>query len=245
MDHNLELFHRRNVLINRELHMAGSSIPKTPIGPKTRVRVFIDYWNFQLTLEEREAAFKKTANARFSIDWLKLGPWLAEKACACIGVARPDMSFDGINVYASYNKATDAGRGFHSWVTNWLDRQPGVDAKCFERKQKAPPKCPTCHKPITHCPHASCGQKIVATVEKGVDTLIATDMIRLAWEEAYDVAVLASLDADLIPAVEFLNLKGRKIIQAGFPPGGGNLATSCWASFDVFKDRYDFHRPKS
>src|SRR5258708_27154847 len=107
--------------------MAASATPKTSVGLKTRVRVFIDYWNFQLTLEEREAVFKKTATARFSVDWLKLGPWLAEKACSCIGVPKSDMSFDGINVYASYNKATEGGRGFHSWVTNCLDRQPGVD----------------------------------------------------------------------------------------------------------------------
>jgi len=69
-------------------------------------------------------------------------------------------------------------------------------------------------------------------------------MIRLAWEEAYDIAVLASLDADLVPAVEFLNLKGRKVVQAGFPPGGADLATSCWASFDVFADRYEIRRDK-
>ena len=56
--------------------------------------------------------------------------------------------------------------------------------------------------------------------EKGVDTAIATDMIRLAWEKAYDVAVLASSDGDLVPAVEFLDLKGARIIQAGFYPRG-------------------------
>ena len=47
--------------------------------------------------------------------------------------------------------------------------------------------------------------KIRATTEKGVDTYIATDMIRLAGEDAYDMAVLASLDGNLVPAVEFLN----------------------------------------
>lgn len=92
-----------------------------------------------------------------------------------------------------------------------------------------------------NCP--LCQQKIVATVEKGVDALLATDMIRLAWENAYDLAVLASSDSDLVPAVEFLNLKGRKVIQAGFPPIGVDLATACWASFDVFRDREEIRRP--
>ncbi len=80
------------------------------------------------------------------------------------------------------------------------------------------------------------------TIEKGVDTLVATDLIRFAWEDAYDLAILASSDADLVPAVEFLRLRARKVIQAGFPPVGAALATACWASFDVFQDREEIRR---
>jgi uncharacterized LabA/DUF88 family protein len=83
---------------------------------------------------------------------------------------------------------------------------------------------------------------VTGTVEKGVDTAIVTDMIRLAWESAYHIAVLASSDADLVPAVRFLDSKGLKIIQAGFPPSGVHLATSCWASFDMFADREAYRR---
>jgi uncharacterized LabA/DUF88 family protein len=67
-------------------------------------------------------------------------------------------------------------------------------------------------------------------------------MIRLAWEDSYEIAVLASSDADLVPAVQFLNQKGRKVIQAGFPPSGVSLATVCWASFDVFQHRQEIER---
>jgi uncharacterized LabA/DUF88 family protein len=73
----------------------------------------------------------------------------------------------------------------------------------------------------------------VQTVEKGVDTLLATDLIRLAVSNAYDVAVVSTLDADLLPAVEFVQSGGKKVIQAGFPPMGVDLATECWGSFDV------------
>lgn len=72
---------------------------------------------------------------------------------------------------------------------------------------------------------------------------IATDMIRLAWEKAYDVAVLASSDGDLVPAVEFLDDKGSRIIQAGFPPHGSHLARACWGSFDMFALRESFRQP--
>ncbi len=174
-------------------------------GSPVRVRVFVDYWNFQLTMNDRDAAAqgivdpRATQDHRFAVDWIRLGTWLAKKACQTVGFT--DYSFDGVIIYASYNPNTQEGRGFHKWATTWLDRQPGVRVECFQRKPKAPPRCPSCHIEILNCPH--CSQRIVATVEKGVDTLIATDMIRLAWENAYDLAVIASSDSDLVPAVEF------------------------------------------
>lgn len=218
--------------------LAGSS-------GKTRVRVFVDYWNFQLTLNEIEAAQKGLQDVRYSVDWVKLGRWLADKACQAAAIPANEMSFEGVGIYASYNPKTEEGQRFKKWFNTFLNRQAGIDAICLERKSKALPKCPVCHKVITHCPHAGCGKPMVLTVEKGVDTLIVTDMIRLAWEEAYDLAVLASLDADLIPAVEFLDAKGKKIVQAGFPPKGIDLQSACWASFDVFKDRKEIERKKA
>lgn len=204
-----------------------------------RVRVFVDYWNFQITMNEKEGAERGIVDYRFSVDWIKLGPWLAKKACQAITVS--NFSFEGVIIYASFNPKTEEGRKFSKWVNTFLNRQPGVQVESFERRPKALPKCPICHREITNCPH--CTEKIAATVEKGVDTLIATDMIRLAWEKAYDLAVVASSDSDLVPAVNFLNSKAYKMIQAGFPPKGVDLATSCWASFDVYRDREEIRRP--
>lgn len=204
-----------------------------------RVRIFVDYWNFQLGINRRVAAAKGVADVRFSVDWPKLGPWLAQRACSTIGIT--DFSFEGAILYASHDPRTEEGKKFHRWATGWLARQPGVRVECRERKPKDPPTCPTCHKEISDCPH--CGRPIRATQEKGVDTLLATDMIRLAWEDGYDIAVLATSDRDLIPAVEFLNLKGRKVIHAGFPPLGADLAKSCWASFDVYASCGEIERP--
>ena len=67
-------------------------------------------------------------------------------------------------------------------------------------------------------------------------------MIRLAWEDAYDIAVLVSSDSDFVPVVEFLDLRGKKVVQAGFPPVGSHLAKACWASFDLFERRSEFER---
>ncbi len=192
-------------------------------GAPARVRVFVDYWNFQLTLNE------SVGERRARVDWKGLGETLAAKACE--RVKMPDHRYDGAIIYCSFNPATSEGKKFRQWATGWLDQQPGVNVKCLERRPKDPPSCTSCHQKIEVCPH--CTSRIRPTVEKGVDTHIATDMIRLAWEEAYDLAVLASLDGDLVPAVEFLDLKGRKVVQAGFPPKGSHLAKACWASINV------------
>jgi uncharacterized LabA/DUF88 family protein len=170
-----------------------------------------------------------------------VGPWLASKACDVASIR--NHTFDGVIIYTSYNPSTPEGAKFRSWVNTWLDRQPGVNVQLSERKPRGMLNCPSCHRALTHCHREDCRKPITSTVEKGVDTLIATDMIRLAWEGAYDLAVLATMDSDLVPAVEFLDARGLKIIQAGFPPKGIDLATSCWGSFDVFKDRAEIARP--
>lgn len=223
--------------------MAAPAAPVVSISRETpRIRVFIDYWNLQLTLNEKEAksAGADSNDVRFKVDWRRLPQWLANKAAETAGI--PKFTFEGAIIYASYNPKTDEGRGFNKWATSWLNRQPGIQVQCRTRQPRTATRCTTCHAPILKCPRPECGAVIIGTVEKGVDTAIATDMIRLAWEDAYEVGVLASSDADLVPAVKFLDLKGRKLIQAGFPPTGVELATACWASFDLFPDRDEFRR---
>lgn len=208
-----------------------------PEKNNVKVRVFVDYWNFVLRLNELEP--------RFPIDWKKLGPWLSKRACETASIDPSRIAYEGMGVYSSFDAKTENGRKLRGWLTTWMDRQPGIDVNARERKGRMPPNCPSCHKPVTNCPHSDCGKPMLGTVEKGVDTLIVTDMIRLAWEEGYDLAVLATSDADLVPAVEFLNAKGRKVIQAGFPPRGVSLAAACWASFDVGKQRDEIrHAPQ-
>lgn len=46
--------------------------------------------------------------------------------------------------------------------------------------------------------------------EKGIDVLIALDMAEGAWRDRFDVAVLASGDTDLVPAVQRVLAAGRE-----------------------------------
>ncbi len=53
-------------------------------------------------------------------------------------------------------------------------------------------------------------------IEKGVDVLLATDMISLAFRNAYDTAILVSGDSDYIPVVEEIQQLGKRVENASF-----------------------------
>ncbi len=65
-------------------------------------------------------------------------------------------------------------------------------------------------------------------LQKGVDTLIATDLVAMAFLNHYDVAVLVSGDGDLAPAVDAVKAAGKQIIVATFPRSRSTaVAKSC------------------
>lgn len=201
-----------------------------------RVRAFVDFWNFQIAMNKWRD--------HFPLDWKQLGPWLAQQAGALYVAAGQQgrIRYDGLHIYLSHNPNASKDDGLRKWAVNVLDRFPGVEVVLKERRPKDPPECPECHAPVEACPVTTCGASMKRTTEKGIDTAIVTDMIRLAWEDSWDLAVLISADSDFVPAVEYLNSKGRKVIHGGFPPAGMELARKCWASFDITKKVHELER---
>jgi uncharacterized LabA/DUF88 family protein len=60
----------------------------------------------------------------------------------------------------------------------------------------------------------SCDQNFRFTIEKGVDVLLATGMIRGALEDQYDTGILVSGDADFIPVVETIHhINIKKMVE--------------------------------
>jgi len=190
-----------------------------------RLRVFLDYWNFQLALNERSAT-------QLKLDWIKLPVWIANRADEVIVATgeSPGRYVGGI-VYASYDAWNPKDGHLKSWLENVVSRAPGMRVVTKERKPKSPPKCQACHEEIAVCPH--CAEPIRRMGEKGIDTGLVTDLLKHAWEDTYDTAVLVSSDADFIPAVEFVQEKGKRVIHIGFPPDGIELRNACWASVDL------------
>jgi uncharacterized LabA/DUF88 family protein len=197
---------------------------------KQRVHVFIDFWNFQLTL--------KNIDEKFSADFRALGPVLVDAAMAIVDEGA-QAEYAGMGVYMSTDEKSEAEAGLRRWATNTLDRFPGVNVTMIPRvKVKSGPKCPSCHNLVQKCP--ACGEDMRGTEEKGVDVRIATDMVMLAWVDSYDIAVLVSSDSDFVPVASFLQTKGKKIIHGQLPPRGALLSQKCWGSIDLIKLREKF-----
>ena len=52
--------------------------------------------------------------------------------------------------------------------------------------------------------------------EKGVDVLMAVDLLVGAYENKYDTVILISSDTDLIPAIEKIRSMKKKVEYIGF-----------------------------
>lgn len=52
--------------------------------------------------------------------------------------------------------------------------------------------------------------------QKGVDIFLTADMISLAYEDAYDTAVLLSGDGDYVALVDLVKSKGKRVIVMAF-----------------------------
>jgi len=57
------------------------------------------------------------------------------------------------------------------------------------------------------------------TVEKGVDVMLATDLLYFAWNNFYDVAVLVSGDSDFAYALQAVKNMGKHVEVAYFEGG--------------------------
>jgi uncharacterized LabA/DUF88 family protein len=197
--------------------------PKATAIEPIRVRVFVDFWNFALSIRGQKKDFL--------IDWRSVGPLFAQEAGKLIDANSP-TKFEGMHVYGSFDPAKPQDAKLSNWFRNTLDKMPGVKVTLLERQKKRNyPKCPACQAEVKYCP--ACKADMRGTEEKGVDTRMVTDMISLAWEDAYDAAVLVSSDRDFVPVAEFLQTKGIKVVHGAFPPLGTHVSQASWGNIKI------------
>lgn len=189
-----------------------------------RTRVFIDFWNFTLQWRDRAGTAK--------VDWPQVPRVLldeSEKKFQVLGLTN-GLDLEETLVYASWNPQSEGK--LKGWLDSFLDKQPSFRVKTRERRPKGRKiHCTKCGHDNESC--QNCGDPFRWAPEKGVDTAIVTDLLSLASENAFDVAVLLSSDADHIPAVEWVQERGLKVINATWANHGFDLAKTCWASVEL------------
>lgn len=214
--------------------MSNATPNQPPVYPSLRVRVFVDFWNYELSMKDVEQGFLT--------DWREIGSKLVAEAAKTIGHSGP-TDYQGMNFYGSYDSSNPRDEKLKKWATTVVDTFPGVHVSLVPRQRKlSPPKCPSCQNEVSNCP--SCSADMRGTEEKGVDTRIVTDMMSLAWANNYDAAVLVSADRDFVPVAEFLQTRGIKVLHGAFPPKGAVLTQQCWGSINLPKIRDNFRRSK-
>lgn len=186
-----------------------------------RTKIFVDFWNLQL--DWNKLVGKAPDGQPIRIPW-KLT--LPQVLCDSISTKLSEKAtFASVHVYASVDPDGDAGlRKF----LNVMKSFPGYSVLVKERKARDKGIfCKECRETIEVCPH--CDSRLKRTVEKGIDTAIITDMIQMAVDDLYDIAVLASQDADMCAAVDFIQQRtNKKIFNLCFPQKGVQLRNSCW-----------------
>ena len=190
-----------------------------------RTSIFIDFWNSRCNGE--------TALTAICIDWRQVPAELlgeSERQLQQAGFGDA-LHLEEALVYASYDE-DDPGRKLKGWLDAFLDKQPRFRVTTRVRRSK--PRsvyCRACEHSIEKCPN--CQETLRWSTEKGVNTAIVTALLSLAGECAFDAAVLVSSDTDYLPAVEWLQSRGFKVINATWANHGHELARACWASFEL------------
>lgn len=125
-----------------------------------------------------------------------------------------DAVFDAIYVYAP----RDASRPGGSERVVFKEWAGGAKRDCWG-----------CYKACTHCQDGTRGRP----AGRGLSNPIAGDLLELTRNNAFDRAVLVSADVFLIPVVQFVQSRGRKLIHGCFPPIAADLTRECWAFIDL------------
>ncbi len=192
----------------------------------TRIRIFVDFWNFQLNWNNRVPSSQRC-------DWRSLPGELVKRVDSLLhdttGLTTQTI-LEETRLYASVDLPKDTN--LKDWLVNTINRMPSYSVHIRERRSR--PKhlfCNFCRTKTDRCP--SCDKPYYGSIEKGVDTAIVTDMLTLAWRKSMDIALIVSSDADLIPAAHALKEHGIKTINGSWKGYGHELAKECWGSFNL------------
>jgi hypothetical protein len=187
-----------------------------------RTRIFVDYWNLVLAIRNRDRNRQVLWRHRLLVALFNA----ARTAINNVGFGT-QCAFDEMRIYAGFVEQKDDA--LRAELSQMRDEVTGVRIFTAPRtKTRLRTRCNTCGNAFDKCPDTACGAKLWGTPEKGIDAWIATDMLSLAWEGAYDLAILVSTDPDYLPAIMQLQGKGIRVMNATWRNQSEDMASQCW-----------------
>lgn len=183
-----------------------------------RVALFFDGKNFYSGLKDRAPDQ--------IIDFSKMSNWLVER-------------IHGTHLWGAYyytgvesTGASASGQTKLSGFLDMLEMQPGFFVKRFPRKIHTY----TC---------TNCGSPNRFVTEKEIDTTMASDMLRLAAVDAFDVLILMSGDADHTPAIEGVRAIGKQAFVATWGRTGlsSRIRRAAFDHIDLLEGLGEFSQP--
>ncbi len=173
-----------------------------------RVAIWFDGNNFY-------AGWRLTA-AGSRVDFEALAGWLTRQAGG--------ESLAGAWYYTGVEddpSASESSARLAGFLT-MLEHLPGFFVKRFPRVTRS-----------TRC--TACDAEHRFSQEKGVDTTMVADMIRLAANDAFDVMILVTGDADHVPGVRAVRELGKRALVCTWGGYGlsQHLRSEAWAHLDL------------
>jgi uncharacterized LabA/DUF88 family protein len=126
------------------------------------------------------------------------------------------VRLNGGPIYESYflnssqDPAAEAQNAFHSWLKSAPPRGPKIRVQLYSLKN-------------FHVTCPSCNLQVDRQVQKGVDVGIATLIVKLAAQNAYDRIILAAGDGDFEDAISYVKSELHK--QVWMCGSQSNLST--------------------
>jgi uncharacterized LabA/DUF88 family protein len=189
--------------LHKESVSYWQTISQTPVTVPTQLRRIywyvvgtIDQWD--LSLPQAQAALRKS----FDLDREVRNAWLATA-----GKADPNLKGQALG--------DKAWADCHADFKTWYEQKQDILRKMHGFHQAV--RARTDLIDVIDSGHWKVNFLKKWVEEKGLDTSLAVDMVALA--ENYDVAVVASGDADSIPSVRYLKNKNKHVCSVEFVNG--------------------------
>ena len=165
----------------------------------TRVAVFIDYQNIYHGARRAFGGTTSDVPSFGNVDPLGLARLLVDLGHS----ADPERVLSATNVYRG-----EPGRKSHRKLVTAFARQT--------HRWRADPAVTVKTTPLRYHPTIRPGHRTWRAEEKGIDVMLAVDLVRGAYLDEFDAAVVASADTDLLPALEEALRAGKRVETASW-----------------------------